>query len=136
MPRFGKKSMERLMTCDERLQRLFCKVVRHYDCTIVCGHRGRADQMAAFRAGASRAPWPESRHNPYPSRAVDVAPWFPVEPHVRWDDVISFRRLGLFVRGVAVGMGIPIRWGGDWDGDFRLNDQKFNDLAHYELIGG
>ena len=28
-----------------------------------------------------------------------------------------------------------IRWGGDWDGDTDVKDQKFMDLPHFELIG-
>ena len=31
-------------------------------------------------------------------------------------------------------LGIKLRWGHDWDGDIDLNDQKFNDGPHYELI--
>ena len=135
MPHFGRRSMERLLTCDIRLQEVWIQVVRHFDCTVLCGFRSEHDQTRAFRAGASRLSWPKSKHNRYPAWAVDVAPWFTTDPHVRWDDTETFRRLGLFARGVAAGMNIPLRWGGDWDGDFFLNDQTFNDLAHYELIG-
>ena len=40
---------------------------------------------------------------------------------------------GSFVRGVAYKMGVEIRWGGDWDGDFDLKDQTFMDLVHFEI---
>jgi len=30
-------------------------------------------------------------------------------------------------------MGIRLRWGGDWDGDTELDDNKFDDLPHFEL---
>jgi hypothetical protein len=30
--------------------------------------------------------------------------------------------------------GFSIRWGGDWDGDGDLTNQKFDDLFHIELI--
>jgi len=30
-------------------------------------------------------------------------------------------------------LNINIRWGGDWDSDSDLRDNKFNDLYHYEL---
>ena len=26
-----------------------------------------------------------------------------------------------------------LRWGGDWDGDLKFKDQKFDDLVHYEI---
>jgi hypothetical protein len=29
--------------------------------------------------------------------------------------------------------GVSLRWGGDWDGDFEIRDQTFDDLAHFEL---
>jgi len=38
------------------------------------------------------------------------------------------------VRAVAYEMDISIRWGGDWDGDWNLFDQTFNDLVHFEVI--
>ena len=38
------------------------------------------------------------------------------------------------VLGIAAVFGIKIRWGGDWDSDNDLNDQKFMDLAHFEEI--
>ena len=36
--------------------------------------------------------------------------------------------------GVASQMGIKIRWGGDWDRDTDLSDNRFNDLPHFELM--
>ena len=31
MPKFSKKSRERLETCDERLQKVFNEVIKHYE---------------------------------------------------------------------------------------------------------
>ncbi len=36
--------------------------------------------------------------------------------------------------GIASQMGTPLRWGGDWDGDTELRDQKFVDLPHFEVL--
>jgi peptidoglycan L-alanyl-D-glutamate endopeptidase CwlK len=60
---------------------------------------------------------------------VDVAP-FPIV----WTDTKRFYAFGGFVLGVAQGLGIRIRWGGDWNNNRYLNDQQFNDLVHFELI--
>ena len=30
-------------------------------------------------------------------------------------------------------MGVDIRWGGDWNGDFNLKNQNFYDLPHFEV---
>ena len=69
-----------------------------------------------------------SHHNSDPSRAVDVAP-YPID----WNDTERFGRFAGFVLGMAAAMGIPLRWGGDWDRDNDTHDQKFNDLVHFEL---
>ena len=38
-----------------------------------------------------------------------------------------------FVKGIALMLGIPIRWGGDWNGNNDLKDNNFDDLPHFEL---
>jgi hypothetical protein len=30
-------------------------------------------------------------------------------------------------------MGINLRWGGDWDQDWEVKDNKFDDFPHFEL---
>lgn len=129
MPKFSERSLRLLSTADERLQRLFQEVVKTYDCTILCGHRGKEDQEEAYRAGKSKVLWPHSKHNRMPSLAVDVAP-FPVD----WQDLRRFYMFAGYVKRTAEQMGIPIRMGADWDGDFEIKDQSFHDLPHFELL--
>ena len=38
-----------------------------------------------------------------------------------------------FILGVASQLDISLRFGGDWDGDRKTDDQTFNDLFHFEL---
>lgn len=128
MPHFGRRSLHQLRTCDPWLQRLFERVVLQYDCSILIGHRGETAQHEAFVAGKSEKDWPDGEHNQYPSKAVDVAPW-PID----WEDRKRFYHFGGYVLGVAEVLAIPIRWGGDWDRDYDLDDQDFNDLVHFEL---
>jgi len=128
MPSFSARSRARLETCHEDLQRLFNEVIKHYDCTILCGHRGEEEQNEAFRQGRSQLQFPQSKHNSLPSIAVDVAP-YPID----WDNRPRFYHFGGLVLGFSIGMGIPIRWGGDWDSDTDLDDQSFFDLPHFEL---
>lgn len=134
MPKFGTKSLERLSTCEEPLQKLFNEVIKYYDCSIICGHRGADEQNLAYHSGKSKLKFPESKHNSLPSKAIDVVPYFKVKPHIRWEDKDSFYYFAGFVLGVAAHMGINIRWGGDWSMDNDLHDQTFNDLPHFELI--
>ncbi len=129
MPSFSVKSLEKLDTCHPDLARLFEEVVKNYDCQVLCGHRGQSEQEAALREGRSKTPWPRSKHNFVPSLAVDVSP-YPVD----WNNSKSFYHFGGYVKRVAEELGIKIRWGGDWDGDFDLKDQNFFDLPHFELV--
>lgn len=128
MPSFGKNSLHQLSTCDERLQRVFNEVIKHWDCTIIEGHRGEAAQHLAFVTGKSKLDWPNGNHNAEPSKACDVAPY-----PINWADTEGFKLFAFFVVGVGAGMGIKIRWGGDWNMDFNTRDNKFNDLVHFEV---
>ncbi len=128
MPKFSARSTDRLETCDQRLVAVFNEVVKHFDCTILEGWRSEEDQNEAFRTGKSKLKYPEGKHNKQPSFAVDVAP-YPVD----WENLDRFRYFAGFVMGIASQMGTPLRWGGDWDGDTELRDQRFVDLPHFEL---
>jgi len=129
MPIYSDKSKQKLATCDKRLQLIFNKAIKHFDNTILFGHRDYTDQMTAFREGNSQLTWPNSKHNKFPSLGVDAAP-YPID----WDDIERFRYFNGFIMGIATGLGIQLRCGCDWDMDTEVKDNKFNDLCHYELI--
>ena len=139
MAKFSQRSAERLNTCEYNLQRLFHRVIEVIDCTILCGRRERQEQNELFDLGKSRVEWPDSKHNavhPELSKAVDVAPYYLGAPHIRWNKKSLFRWyfFGGIVLGIAQELEISIRWGGDWNGDTYVLDQKFNDLPHFELL--
>tara|TARA_R100000656_G_scaffold124707_1_gene103571 strand:- start:1862 stop:2254 length:393 start_codon:yes stop_codon:yes gene_type:complete len=128
MPKFSKRSLKRLETCDERLQKLFKEVVKIFDCTVIEGHRGKEKQNKAFDEGKSKLRYPKGNHNKIPSTAVDVAPY-----PINWKDRERFTYFAGFVKGIASSMGLVIRWGGDWDNDTFVHDNRFDDLPHYEI---
>jgi peptidoglycan L-alanyl-D-glutamate endopeptidase CwlK len=128
MPRFSQKSKSRLYTCDKRLVKLFEKVVKEFDCTIIEGHRGQKKQDEAYNKGNSKLKFPNGRHNKSPSFAVDVAP-YPVD----WKDRDRFHYFAGYVLGIANSLNLNIRWGGDWDQDTHTRDNKFDDLVHFEI---
>lgn len=130
MNRWSKVSAERLETCHESLQELANVVLQRHDCTVICGHRTQGQQERAFIDGLSKVQWPNSRHNSYPSLAIDLAP-YPID----WADTKRFYFFAGIVLSTALELGIKIRWGGDWDSDLDLNDQTFMDLVHFELVG-
>ena len=129
MYRFSPKSFSNLVTCDPRLQLVFKEVIKYRDCTILAGYRDQVTQNELFRQGRSQVEWPDGKHNQSPSEAIDVAP-YPID----WNDIDRFHYFGGFVMGVAESCGVGLRWGGDWDMDGQVNDNRFDDLVHFELI--
>ena len=129
MPKFGKKSRERLATCDERLQRVFNEVINYVDCSVLEGHRSAERQDKLFEEGKTKVKYQNARHNANPSRAVDVVP-YPID----WKDRERFHLFAGFVLGIAYSMDIALRWGGDWNQNFEVDDNQFDDFPHFELI--
>ena len=128
MPYFGTRSKQRLATCDERLQKVFNEVIKYVDCSVLEGHRGQERQDKLYEEGKTKLKFPNGRHNMAPSKAVDVTP-YPVD----WDDRERQTLFAGFVLGIARSMGVRLRWGGDWDMDFQVLDNRFDDFPHFEI---
>lgn len=135
MPKLSKTSLDRLSTCHEDLI-IFCnELIKYYDFTVVCGHRGQEEQDKAYADGYSKVKFPNSKHNSYPSMAVDLAPW---EGKLDWgrDQMIFFAG---FAQGVAKRLydeGLikhDIVSGIDWDNDRDINDTRFFDAPHFQI---
>jgi peptidoglycan L-alanyl-D-glutamate endopeptidase CwlK len=138
MPSFSESSAAHLKTAHPDLQTLFEEVIKHYDCTILVGYRGKADQDAAVAAGKSKKPFPTSKHNSSPAMAVDAMPC--VKGRIDWSDDADTTFFAGYVLGTARQlfqsgrMSHQIRYGGNWQMDNDLRDNKFPDLDHFELI--
>ncbi len=130
MASFGRTSLARLAGCDPRLQEIMTRAIGVLDFTILCGHRGKLEQDRAFVEGRSKARYGQSKHNTTPSRAVDIAP-YPID----WDDMEAFVLLAGVIKAIAHDLGYAdiIRWGGDWDSDDRMRDERFRDYPHFEI---
>ena len=129
MAKFGSKSKKNLSTCHEDLQKVFNEVIKYVDCSVLEGHRDERTQDRLYEEGKTKVRYPMGRHNSSPSRAVDVVP-YPID----WKDRERFHLFAGFVLGMARGMGITLRWGGDWNMNFEVDDNKFDDFPHFELI--
>jgi len=154
MPNFGERSSGKLITCHPLIREVSYLAIRYYDFTVIHGWRGEELQNELVAQGASKTPWPTSKHNHQSdqrdvdegyatgvglplSLALDFAPWYINVPHVRWRNSDEFYHMS----GLIVGMsedylndrGFCFRYGGDWDGDQDLHDQTFLDLGHLEL---
>ncbi len=130
MFRYSESSQRKIVTCAVDLHHLFYAVLKHFDHTIVWGHRSKEQQNTLYDGGFSKLRFPMSEHNAWPSRAVDAVPY-----PGGYSNPQEMRYFAGFVMGMAASMDIRLRWGGDWDMDTDLDDQKFNDLGHFELRG-
>jgi hypothetical protein len=145
MSTYSRSSLDRLNTCEDDLNRLFTSVIEDYDNSILEGHRPEARQNELFDRKASKVRFPDGKHNSVPSKAVDSAPYIVgrgipwpdkiEKPDTYYKDLAQFYHYAGYVQGKAKEMGIAIRWGGDWDKDWDLADQTFDDLVHFELTG-
>lgn len=138
MPQFSQASLDKLATCDPRLQGVLKDAIAIVDFTILEGHRNEADQEAAFAAEKTTLHYPHGKHNAMPSRAVDIAPvYYDKGAKVDWNDVTAFGRIMGVVQACAFMRGVKLRFGLDWDGDFRTVDrdptEHFLDAPHVEL---
>lgn len=125
----SKRSQNQLNTCDPRIIKLFTRVNEVMRCSILEGHRNEKDQNAAFKRGASKLQWPNGNHNKFPSLAVDALP-LPID----WKDTRQMVLFAGIVLGIAAEMGLKIRWGGDWNRNVNMNDEKgLVDLPHFEI---
>ena len=131
MPRFGKRSKERLKGVDAKLQNVLNEVVKYFDITIIEGLRSQERQNELVAQGKSKTKF--GKH--VVGKAVDIAP-YPID----WNARDDFHYLGGFMLGMAASMGIKIRWGGDWNASSLFKGQRttkanrFDDLVHFENL--
>jgi peptidoglycan L-alanyl-D-glutamate endopeptidase CwlK len=125
MPKFGKKSQERLRGVNSELVNVLFELVKIMDVTIIEGVRSQERQDRLVAEGKSKTKF--SKH--LTGRAVDLAP-YPID----WEDRDRFHYMGGMLRGIAHQMGVKVIWGGDWNGDGETKDNNFDDLVHIELV--
>ena len=130
MPKFGKRSKQRLQGVDSKLVNVLNEVCKYFDITVIEGIRSQERQNEQVAEGKSKTKF--GKH--VQGKAVDIAP-YPID----WNARDDFHYLGGFLLGVASQMGINVRWGGDWsDSSLSQNrrttkDNNFDDLVHFEL---
>ena len=113
MPRFGKRSKERLKGVNSKLINVLNELIKIMDVTIIEGLRTEARQNELVAQGKSKTKY--SKH--LEGKAVDLAP-YPID----WDDRERFHYMGGMIRGIGKQMKVNIRWGGDWDSDGEIKD--------------
>lgn len=120
MPQYSKESLNKLSECDYRLRDLFNEIIEYIDLTIITGYRSNEEQTIKYEQGLSKAKAGESKHNKFPSLAIDIAP-YPID----WNDIKRWQYVCGFIMGYAQAKNIPLIWGGDF--------KNLKDLGHFEL---
>ena len=135
MPKFSIKSSSKLATAERDLQTIMNAAIKQVDFTIVYGHRTIEEQQALYDKGRKDknnivtycdGVENKSRHNYYPSKAIDIVPY----PE-GWKDERRFN----YVAGVIMATAEHLRnngviesvleWGGNW--------KTFKDLPHFQI---
>lgn len=130
MAKFGKNSLENLDTCHEDLKKILNIAIQYVDFTVTAGHRNKEKQDLFFEQGYSKLKYPNSKHNKYPSLAVDIVPY---NNGIDYKNLDRYKNIVFFIKGIAYSLGIEVRLGCDWDNDFETTDHRFVDLPHIEL---
>jgi len=123
-------SRQRMTELDSRLVLLLSDLdAIGFPYQVAVAHRGEEAQNKAHAEGKSDKEWPDSNHNTIPATAVDLVP----DP-LDYKDRERFVWMAGLMMGFAFKRGIKLRWGGDFNRNWKIRDEKLQDLTHFELI--
>ena len=147
----SQRSLDRLVGVDERLQRVVKRAIElsKQDFMVLEGVRTRQQCMTNYGKGrtiaqcvakgvpaqyanpkAAKVTW---LNNPFASKhvsgkAVDLVP-YPVD----WYNLKKFDVIAQAMLQASKELGIPIRWGADWDADGKPRERGESDSPHFEI---
>lgn len=134
---FGAASETNLSTCHEDLQKIARFVIRFYDHSIVEGHRTREkhEEYANADPPLTKVKYENGKHSKIPSKALHAYPYPGGLENLREMTYLAgmYHMAALILKDRRE-VTHDLRWGGDWDMDDDFDDQKWNDLGHFELI--
>jgi peptidoglycan L-alanyl-D-glutamate endopeptidase CwlK len=102
----------------------------HMDVSLIWGYRSEPQQNALYPRH-SKVQWPNSKHNKWPSLAVDIQPY--PYPTTENDLRAALGYMAGICWMIADDAGFEIRWGGDWNRNGDVTDNGFDDLFHLEI---
>lgn len=137
MPQFtSERSLRVLSELSQPLQSICAVAIQKIDFSLIDGLRTTEQQQAMYNATPRTSHLDgivkRSKHQGYNGKSL-AFDFIPV-PFTTWDDRPLFTAYAHYFIGLGDAMGIQVRWGGDWDGDFRWTDQTFHDFPHIELM--
>ena len=155
MPKFSKRSLDRLATVHPDLITLCHYAIKEYDFAVLYGMRSAEQQFDLYKRGRKLVgdAWAiedkkkvvtykdgyhkKSRHQL--GEAVDLIPYYVAYPHIRWKDTKGLYHFSGYIRGCAdmlkrySAIENDVVWGGDWNDNMILGDQTFFDLVHFQI---
>lgn len=142
--KFGTKSLQQFETLHYDLQLILSELIKIYDFSIIEGHRTLETQQKYFAEGRSKLDGikQKSKHQSFPSMAVDIMPYKKGTNAFSGDELDNRRfymMMGM-VKAIAEHLYSQgeivhkVRFGLDWDNDDTFKDQTFHDLPHFELV--
>lgn len=143
----GARSLKNLEGVHPDLVRVVKRAIQitAQDFTVTCGVRTLAEQKRLYAQGRTmpgpKVTWTlNSRHLPVRDaksggvwgRAVDMPP-FPISWEGTPANLARFDAVAKAMFTASKELGIPIRWGADWDADGKPRERGETDSPHFEL---
>lgn len=135
---FGTRSKQRLMGVHPNLTHVVERALElsPVDFMVVEGFRTLARQQELYAQGRTTpgkiVTWTmKSKH--LTGSAVDIAP-VDANGKILWKDTQAFDQMAAAMLAAAEELGIPIRWGADWDQDGNPRERGESDSPHFELV--
>ena len=147
----SKRSLSRLAGVDDKLVAVVKRAIEISDvdfmvlegvrskeqCMINYGKGRTAAQVQAKGVPAKYAKPSVAKvtwlNNPFASKhvngkAVDLVPY-----PVNWNDLKKFDQIAKAMLQAAKELGVPVRWGADWDNDGKPRERGESDSPHFEI---
>ena len=147
----SQKSLDRLKGVDERLVKVVKRAIQlsSVDFMVLEGVRSKEQCMINYGKGrtaaqcvakgvpaqyanpsAAKVTW---LNDPFASKhvsgkAVDLVP-YPAD----WNDLKKFDAIAKAMLQAAKELGVPVRWGADWDNDGKPRERGESDSPHFEI---
>lgn len=125
---FDKSSLANLSQAHPKIQAVLIRAREDCEFRVLDSSRGKDAQDKAFKEGRSKARFGQSAHNWSPAIAVDLFP----APY-DWNNIKAFDAMAVVVMAAAKQLGVPLRWGGDWNMDGNKTTSDAWDKPHFEL---
>jgi len=133
----GTRSLNRLEGVDDRLVRVVKRAIQitPVDFTVIEGKRTLVRQQQLYAQGRTDKTKPivtwtmKSKH--IEGLAVDIAPV--LHGAIDWNNPAAFDLVAKAMFAAAKELGLPLRWGADWDKDGKPRERGETDSPHFEI---